>query len=290
MPFTEGTASRSRPSAAVARRADLRTNDRHPFAIFTAVEGTLLEAATLRPGTMRQFIATIQSAGIPIVPITAMTLEEITPILRRLGLAGPVIIEAGGGIARPLKSGWSVEPCGLSGDAWLDVIRDIEERSGANLLVYSALPESDALRFSGRSGAMFRHSMERRFSEPFVIEDGDIARVREAAAALGFRIREDRRLLYLCRENDEGKAFARVRAELQCETAIALGGSPLDAGFLSRAEVRIIVPGADGQPDPALVSEVSGARIAPAPAPGGWVAAINDVWPMFAGARSALRV
>ncbi len=46
-----------------------------------------------------------------------------------------------------MKSRWSLEPFGLSTEAWLDVVLEIEERSGASALVYcsSSLSERDAL-------------------------------------------------------------------------------------------------------------------------------------------------
>lgn len=280
MTATDQTAVRSRPAAPVGSRVRFRSAHRRSIAIFTAVDGTLAGSRTLR-----RIIREIQQAGTSVVPVTAMTLEETKPVLRQLGIGGPAIIEAGGGIARPLKSRWSIEPCGLSAEAWLDVVRDIEERSGASLLVYSALPEPEALRLSGLEGPMLQRSMQRRFSEPFVIEQGDLESIRKAAASIGFHVRQGRRLFYLSRLSDEGKALARVRAELQCEIAVALGTSPLDAEFMRHAEIPIIVPGADG-PDPELVAELPGARIAPAPAPDGWVAAVNEVWTMLATARA----
>ncbi len=281
MTTSHQTVLRSRPASAVSSRVRFRSSSRRSIAIFTAVEGTLAGSRTVRR-TIRE----IQQAGASVVPVTAMTLEEIKPVLRHLGIDGPAIIEAGGGIARPLKSRWSIEPCGLSAEAWLDVVRDIEERSGASLLVYSALPEPEALRLSGLEGPMLQHSMHRRFSEPFVIELGDLESIRRAAASIGFHVRQGRRLLYFSRQCDEGKALARVRAELQCEIAVAVGASPLDAEFMRHAEIPIIVPGVRGT-DPELLAEVPGARIAPAPGAAGWVAAVSEVWTMLATARSS---
>lgn len=150
-------------------------------------------------------------------------------------------------------------------------------RSGANLLVYSALSEREAAQLSGRSGEMLQASMHRRFSEPFVLERGDLGAVSRAAASIGFSVRRGRRFLYLCRELDQGEAFTRLREELRCEVAVAIGGAAVDAEFLSRADVAIVVPGPDGSPDPELLDRVPGARIAPAPAPEGWAAAIGEV-------------
>ena len=258
--------------------------------IFTALEGTLLEPSTLEAGPSRSILERLHAAGVPVVPVTVMTLEEVEPIARELGLRHAMIIEAGGAIARFVDGAWDVEPCGPDPDTLLDVVREIEEISGADLLVYSALPDDEAARLSGRSGEMLARSMHRRFSEPFVVEGGSITAVVKAAASIGFSVRRGRRFFYLCRACDEGEAFSRLREELRCEAAIALGGSPLDAEFLTRAEVPIVVPERNGEPDAELLAKVPNARIAPAPGPAGWGGAIEEVWPaVTAGKRRTRR-
>lgn len=267
-------AVRIRPKAAETAGAARR----HPMAVFTAVDGTLLDSMTFDAGANRALIERLSDAGVPVIPVSVMTMSEIEPLAAELGFRHAMIIEAGGAIARRAGSAWEIEPCGPPAETFLDVIRGIEERSGANLLVYSALGESDASILSGRSGEMLTHSLERRFSEPFTIESGSLDDVRKAASDLGFNVRQGRRFLYLCRECDSGEAFTRVREELGCDVAVALGGSALDADFLTRADIPIIVPGADGVPDQELLATVAHARIASAPAPEGWAAAVETAW------------
>src|ERR1041385_3030811 len=209
-------------------------------AIFTAIDGTLLHARTFAPGAARGALHRLRELAVPVVPVTAMTLDEIAPIAADLGLRHPMLIEAGGAIARWSGAAWDLEPCGFEAGAILDVIRDIEERSGANLLVYSALPQSVAARLSGRRGELLEASLHRRFSEPFVIEKGKVADVGRAAAAIGFSVRRGRRFFYLVRDGDERRAFERLRTELQCDVAIGLGASPVDREFLEACDVSII--------------------------------------------------
>jgi len=246
------------------------------LAIFTAIDGTLLDPCTFDPGAARPLLHRLSAMAIPVVPVTVMTLEELAPLAAELGMRHAMIVEAGGAIARWKNDAWEVEPFGPPADALLDVIAEIEERSGANLLVYSALPDADAARVSGRSGEMLRASTHRAYSEPFLLESGELDAVIDAAAAIGFSIRRGRRFLHLCRESREGEAFARIREELRCDVAIGAGGSPVDAGFLAGCDVAIIVPRPDGEPDAELLSSVPRARVAPAPGPEGWAAAIDD--------------
>jgi mannosyl-3-phosphoglycerate phosphatase len=258
-------------------------------AVFTSVDGTLLDAETFDLVESRAAVQRLHDASIPVIPVTVMTLGEIEPIAADLGMRRAMIIEAGGAVARWKNGGWELEPCGPPAEMLLDVIGRIEQRSGANLLVYSALSEADAARFSGRSGAMLQASTRRFFSEPFVIESGDIEEVIEAAASIGFSVRRGRRFFHLCRECDEGEAFARVRDELRCDVAVGVGGSLLDADFLSRADVAVVVPRSDGQADPELLARVPHARLAPAPGPAGWAAAVEDVWQSLAAASGRAR-
>ncbi|MBK5258626.1 MAG: hypothetical protein JJE51_03470, partial [Thermoanaerobaculia bacterium] len=172
---------------------------------------------------------------------------------------------------------------------FLEVIADIEDRSGANLLVYSAMDAPEAARASGRLGNLLQASAQRRFSEPFVIESGDLERIKKAASKIGFSVRRGRRFFHLCRECDEGEAFTRLRAELQCDVAIGVGGSVVDAEFLTRADIAIVVPGPDGTADPELVARLPDARVAPAPGPDGWAAAVDEVLRSLANPKKRAR-
>lgn len=253
------------------------------------MDGTLLDARTFEPGPNRAAIRRLTDAGVPVIPVTVMTLDEMAPIAADLGLQHAMIVEAGGAIARWNGSAWDVEAFGPPAETLLDVVLEIEKRSGANLLVYSALRESEAARLSGRSGAMLQASTHRSFSEPFVIENGDLDAVKRAAASLGFSVRRGRRFFHLCRACDEGEAFLRLHEELQCDVAIALGGVAVDVDFLSRSDVPIIVPGPDGQPDAELLANITNARVAPSPAPRGWATAIDEVWQLVEGPRRRAR-
>jgi mannosyl-3-phosphoglycerate phosphatase len=257
--------------------------------VFTAMDGTLLDAHTFEAGASRAMIHRLHEAAVPIIPMSVMTLEEIAPIAADLGLREAMVIEAGGAIARWRDGQWEVEPCGPPAETFLGVVTDIEDRSGANLLVYSAMEEAAAARVSGRSGEMLQASTHRCYSEPFVIEKGDLESITRAAAEIGFSVRRGRRFFHLCRSCDEGEAFTRLREELQCDVAIGIGGSVVDAEFLTRADIAIIVPGPDGTPDPELLARVPDARVAPAPGPDGWAAAVDEVFRSLANVKKPTR-
>jgi mannosyl-3-phosphoglycerate phosphatase family protein len=279
----------SHDRTAVRLRPKPRASAVHRVAVFTSVDGTLLDARTFEPGPSRAAVRRLTAAGIPVIPVTVMTLGEVAPVAAGLGFRHAMIVEAGGAIARWNGRDWEVEACGPPAETLLDVVLEIEKQSGASLLVYSALPEEEASRLSGRSGEMLLSSTHRRFSEPFVIESGEHDAVSRAAESLGFSVRRGRRFLHLCRKFDEGEAFARLRDELQCDVAIGIGGAAVDAEFLMRCDIPILVPGPDGEVDPELRATVREARIAPAAGPAGWARAIEDVWPAIADGKRRVR-
>ena len=205
----------------------------------------MLDRDTLDAGASRGVVERLQAAGIPVVPVSVMSLDEIAPIAATLGLRDPMIIE-GGAIARWVDGRWDVEPCGPPADTLLDVVGEIEDRTGASLLI-SSDPQAS------------RHY----FSEPIIIESGEDEAIIRTAADLGFSVRRGTRSLHFCRTCDEGEAVARVRNELRPEVAVAIGSSPLDVDFLSRADISMIVTG-----------------------PSEWAAAVEETWCRLQSAAS----
>src|SRR3954447_26201149 len=48
--------------------------------VFTAIDGTLLDSRTFEAGASRAVIHRLHAAAVPVIPMSVMTLEEITPI------------------------------------------------------------------------------------------------------------------------------------------------------------------------------------------------------------------
>ncbi|MBK5260033.1 MAG: hypothetical protein JJE51_10595, partial [Thermoanaerobaculia bacterium] len=68
--------------------------------VFTAVDGTMLDSRTFEAGASREMIRRLHAAAVPVIPMSVMTLEELAPIAADLELREPMVIEAGGAIAR----------------------------------------------------------------------------------------------------------------------------------------------------------------------------------------------
>jgi mannosyl-3-phosphoglycerate phosphatase len=249
------------------------------WAVFTDLDGTLLDSTTFDFEPARPVLERLRRAHVPVVPVTSKTFDEVEPLARDFGWHHALIVESGGGIVGWDGDRWIFESTGPSSDALCLATDEIEHRTGAQIALYSAMDAATATRYSGLTGDSLRRSQRRRFSEPFIIEAGDAEKVIEAAAAMSLRVRRGGRFLHLGGISGKGDAAARIRDELGRDvTIVALGDAPLDAEFLDLADIPIIVPHREGTPDPELVLRVPHARVAPVHGPAGWAAAIDAVW------------
>lgn len=250
--------------------------------VFTDLDGTLLDAKTFSFEAARSALRKLVAAKIPLVPITSKTFAEVRPLADALGIDGPIVIESGGGIARRVGSSWRMEACGADTTSLRAAVPRIEQLANARLHLYSAMRLDEAAVASGLTGIDLRRSMQRHFDEPFLLESGSFADVEEAATSLGLRVRSGGRFHHLCGSDGKGPAARRVRDEISASTAtqlivVALGDAPMDAEFLSIADIPIIIPRPDGTPDPVLTAMLPDARIATAAGPRGWAAAIDEI-------------
>lgn len=249
------------------------------WAIFTDLDGTLLDHADFRYDEARGILGRLRDAGVPVVPVTSKTFDEVEPLANELGLEHAFVFESGGGIARRSGSEWVIEERGVAAERLRVAIAEIEETTGARFALYSELPDAAASHLSGLTGEALARSRRRRFDEPFVLEQGDIGDVMAAARAKGLSVWRGGRFHHLCGRAGKGDAVDQLRGELPVDTfVVALGDAPMDADFLHRADLAILVPRRGEEVDTRLRRALPDAETAPAPAPEGWAAAVGSVW------------
>lgn len=257
--------------------------------VFTALDGSLLDPRTFSNEAAKASLQRLAAAGVPVIPVTTRTFAEARPLAEHLGLEGPIVIEAGGGIARRVGTSWRIEACGGEPKTLRAAVPHIERQARARLRLYSTMRPDEAAIASGLTGVELRRSMQRHFAEPFLLEAGTLDDVVQAAAALGLRVRTGRRFHHLCGGSEKGHGAYRIRREIAHSLdlrplVVALGVSPMDADFLELADIPIIVPRTDGTADPALRARFPEARAAAAAGPRGWADAIDEIAQNFAAA------
>jgi mannosyl-3-phosphoglycerate phosphatase len=160
----------------------------------------------------------------------------------------------------------------------------LRRRSGNAVVGFGDLYVADIARLTDLPRAAARRAAHREFDEPFLItrEPRRVAALMKRLAARdGLVVTRGGRFYHLHGATDKGRAALLVRQILERTGGpvrlVALGDSALDAPLLAAADVPIIVPRPDGRPDPALRRRVPRARVASAPGPTGWAAAVTRV-------------
>ncbi|MFA6954389.1 MAG: HAD-IIB family hydrolase [Thermoanaerobaculia bacterium] len=251
---------------------------RRSWIVFTDLDGTLLDANDFGFAAALPAIRRLQAEGIPIVPVTSKTVAELIPLMERLGLEGPGIVESGSAIVAFEGGSWVVTPLGVPVEQIRSRVPAIEERSGARLALFSAMDDAEASRISGLSGDALGRARQRQFDEPFVLASGDIARVARAAGAVGLIVRDGARFHHLCGPVTKGDAVCRLLSTRGARPGvIALGDAPMDGDFLALADIAVIVRAPNGEASEALLSTVPHAVVTTAPGPAGWAEAILSI-------------
>lgn len=75
-----------------------------PCIIFTDLDGTLLHGESYSYAAARSTLAQLQQQGIPVVPVTSKTRQEVAQLRAELGLEDPFVVENGSAIYLPLSS------------------------------------------------------------------------------------------------------------------------------------------------------------------------------------------
>ena len=249
-----------------------------PWIVFTDLDGTLLDARDFSWEPARPTLRRLREREALVVPITSKTLGETVRIADELGLRGPLVVESGGGIARRAGAGWLVEGRGVVATRILELLPELERRSGSRLRLFSEMPDAEAASLSGLSGDELDRSRRRQFDVPFTT-DASIAAIAAAAEEFGLSVQTGDRFHHLCGRFGKASAVREIVAEATRESGrtplvIALGESALDAEFVVLADVRIAIPRPGGSVD-AILAAIPRVRTAPAPGRAGWAGALD---------------
>ncbi|MBC06995.1 HAD-IIB family hydrolase [Thalassospira sp.] len=257
------------------------------IAVFTDLDGTLLDHDTYSWTDARPALDRLKQLSIPLIAVSSKTLAELEHINQTSGLFDGLIGENGGVIAL----GGNVEQYGPATET-VDRTRE-EIKSAVTVPVDSfrtvspeviaaetGLPLEDAIRAG-----------QRHCSDPLIWQPAakDIAVARKIAEKADLTLVKGGRFHTLCGPSSKGIAMRRMVERLsvawlqesadgthQRFTTIALGDSPNDIPMLAEADYAVQIPSKHGKRTLPLL-EHSNLRIAPEPGPAGWSKAVNDI-------------
>ena len=270
-------------------------NPQH-VAVFSDVDGCLLDAKTYRLGPASKVLRWLRTEGIPLVLCTTKTRSELVALFPLLGAPYVSIVEDGCGLLVPARS--VVEPPAgarrtragalLSLTVPYATIRRhfavLRCRTNDAAIGFGDLKAREIAAYTNLSLSAARRAKRRDFDEPFYIRDEaerNAAVARRFASAQGLRLTQGPRLFHLHGPTDKGRGARLARRLLERAAGhgyriVALGDSALDAPLLREADLPVIVPRPGGAPDPRLRRLAPSAVVAPHPGPAGWAVAVRE--------------
>lgn len=273
--------------------------DPRDWVVVTDLDGTLLDSCYDFSAAM-PVIRQLRSLDVPVVPCTSKTAEEVEQFCAVAGLLRcPYIVENGGALYVPAghrqwqlptatagsgqqlagPAGYQVVPLGWSHQRLRPLLDELAAALHTRFTALADLPLAQLVARTGLSAAAAAQAARRRWSVPFLLEDGDaVEPVEQLAAERGLNVLQGNRFAHLIAPgSDKGRAMTLLRTmDCRQRRVLALGDSPNDEAMLAGADRAVVVPGANG-PHPRLRPAIAAGRyhLAPAPHGAGWAAAVR---------------
>jgi mannosyl-3-phosphoglycerate phosphatase len=266
----------------------------HP-AVFTDLDGSLLDHHTYSFANARPALERIREQGIPLVFITSKTRPEVEMLQTAMGIREPFIVENGAAIFFPDQyRGWRID-AGFRQPPYTVIqlgasypeIRGFVQRvkPGFNIHGFGDLSAEDIERLTGLSPKQASLAKQREFTEPFLMEDdARIIDLQRAAEASGLKVTRGGRFYHLMgSRQDKGIALRRTVLVFLQNThqrllTIGLGDSANDLGMLESVDIPILIPHPDGSYEKLDLPNIKRAR---RPGSSGWSETILDVLKTF---------
>ncbi|MEA5452339.1 HAD-IIB family hydrolase [Leptolyngbya sp. CCNP1308] len=261
--------------------------------IFTDLDGTLLNGETYAYHAALPTLAKLTEQGIPVVPVTSKTRQEVAQLRQDIGLRDPFVVENGSAIYIPTDQtrfalppgddvdGYRILPLGCNYVTARAGLKAIAQDLGRPLKGFGDWSVDQVMQLTGLSPEEAKQAKTREFTEPFMTPKNVPAdQLREAVEAMGFRVVIGDRFSHLIGAGaGKGRAVHQLvqlyqvgNPEAPTITTIGLGNSPNDLDMLENVDYPIVLPGAHG-PHPQLADRSW--PVAPAAAPEGWAQAVE---------------
>ncbi|WP_035994547.1 HAD-IIB family hydrolase [Leptolyngbya sp. KIOST-1] len=261
--------------------------------VFTDLDGTLLNGETYAYEAALPTLAKLTALGIPVVPVTSKTRQEVAQLRQDVGLYDPFVVENGSAVYIPTDQTRFALPPGDDIDGYRVLqlgcnyvtaragLKAIAQDLGRPLKGFGDWSVDQVVQLTGLSPQEAKQAKAREFTEPFMTpKNVPSDQLREAVEAMGFQVVIGDRFSHLIgAEAGKGKAVHRLvqlfqaqNPDAQTIATIGLGNSPNDLDMLDNVDYPIVLPSAHG-PHPQLADR--GWPVAPAPAPEGWAMAVE---------------
>ncbi len=247
-------------------------------AIFTDLDGTLLEPdGSLRAEASAE-IENLTAGGVPVCLVTSKTPAEVVALLAQLRLATPAGFENGAGVV--LADGSMVLDSAAIPVADLrHEARRLRARCGAPFRTLDELDDEELRSITELPGSVLAKMRDRQATLPIVVASKWDESLRASLPVRPrMRLLRGNRFLHLQGDHDKTSVIKVLLSRLPPRdgVVVSFGDSPNDLELLAGAGIAVIVPSAAG-PSPELLLKVPGARVAPSPHGRGWAIAVREI-------------
>jgi mannosyl-3-phosphoglycerate phosphatase len=257
-------------------------------AIFTDLDGTLLDRDTYGWEAARPALDRLRRQGVPWVLVTSKTRAEVEFLRRRLENEHPFIVENGGAAFVPLgyfpfdvsgakrRSSYEVIEWGTPYQRLVADLQRASQSSQCRVRGFHEMTPEDVARLCDLPLRQAVLAKEREYDEPFVVLDPDRAGALAAAIEdLGRRSTRGGRFWHILGASDKALAveaisalFARWNPPVR---SIGLGDGLNDASFLNVVDAPVIIRSAQAAE---LKRRVPRGVVTERPGPEGWNEAV----------------
>ena len=246
--------------------------------VVTDLDGTLLDHHYCWDAA-KPTLAWLKQLGIPVIPCTSKTAEEVRQFCVDANLEGPFIVENGGAVhGGSADNSWE-HGLGAPHGQLRQQLNTLSERMGEALVALEDLAAEQVMELTGLALDAVGPAQRRRWSVPFLNPPESLRQSLEThATALGLTVVQGNRMSHLLQGGTgKGQAIASLKTLLHQPNVevLALGDSPNDASLLNAGDISVVVPGPRG-PHPHFATAIAEGRFALAPAPhaSGWACSV----------------
>lgn len=152
---------------------------------FTDIDGTLVDHYTYSFTESQEGVDLLKAKGVPLVPVSSKTFDEICSLMMELDLVTPFVFENGCGIAYPGINGYRYETAGDGIKFLRGLLPVIENHTGKKALPLTDISPENICNLTGLSMEKALLALKRKASLPFILEGGNLLSDEEISGLKG---------------------------------------------------------------------------------------------------------
>jgi len=250
---------------------------------FTDIDGTLVDHYTYSFAESLKGINLLKARGVPLVPVSSKTFDEICSLMMELDLATPFVFENGCGIAYPGINGYRYETAGDGINFLRGLLPVIENHTGKKAFPLADISPENICNLTGLSMEKALLALKRKSSLPFILEgrnllsDEEISGLKGVLSESGAILTKGGRFNHLLPAGTgKGEAVKKIVDFyydcIEYPLTGAAGDSLNDLEMLRAVKKGYIVR----KPDGSHINEAEGLHVTESSGPAGFTEAVKD--------------